>query len=79
MYERDEFLRDRIRPHQPGIPKMTSTPSSSSDRMTACAPVSCCSATCFGRAAGCFGSFAALCGSGLNVGECGLVGALTVV
>ncbi|WP_234781218.1 hypothetical protein, partial [Mycobacterium tuberculosis] len=21
MYERDEFLRDRIRPHQPGTPR----------------------------------------------------------
>src|ERR1700722_15207865 len=65
---------------------MTSTSSSSSDRITACAPVSCSGATCFGRAVGGLAAgFAASeamratsCDAGVDAGacgsECGLVG-----
>lgn len=38
MYERDEFLRDRIRPHQPGTPRGYSPRSPSGDRCPAPPP-----------------------------------------
>lgn len=38
MYERDEFLRDRIRPHQPGTPRGYSPRPPSGDRCPAPPP-----------------------------------------
>ncbi len=65
---------------------MISTSSSSNDRITDCAPVTCSGATRFDWTAGVFAAgfaapgtpLAASCDSGLAAGACGLVGALTV-